>query len=357
MSIQEGIKKIIRTRGFRIALHIGFWSFYLSVPIVQYYAYTTFSDNWIILITIINLLYVVFYYPFAYFVIPRFFSLKKIHWFILLLVAVYVSFFYACISIEKFALANFTYNEVDLEFLNKAVARNVYYFPEFLQVVIVTAIPLSLKFMRRFYRLQDEKSNLEKLNTNLELNYLKSQLNPHFLFNSLNNIYSLALQKSDKAPEMIIKLSDLMRYMLYDCNVEKIELTKEISFMKNYIDLEKIRHGNNVDIQFIIEGATNEKNIPPLLLIPFVENAFKHGVNAQMGKSWVKFYLSVQNNTLSFTSENNKPFKSEAIPHKTGGIGIENVKKRLELTYPGNYDLSLENKENIFSIKLQITEL
>lgn len=242
-------------------------------------------------------------------------------------------------------------------FLNEAVQRKVYYLPEFLQLVIVTAIPLSLKFMRRYYRLQDEKNNLEKLNTNLELNFLKAQLNPHFLFNSLNNIYSLALHKSDKAPEMLIKLSDLMRYMLYECNVEKSSLDKEIAFMKNYIELEKIRHGEDAEIQFEVEGNTMHKSIPPLLLIPFVENAFKHGVNAQMGKSWVKFHLTLTETGLRFTGENNKPFNGAAVLKNSGGIGIENARKRLELSYPHKFSLDINNTNETYKVSVEIPEL
>ncbi|MBC8046153.1 MAG: histidine kinase [Fimbriimonadaceae bacterium] len=357
MTFQERYKKIFKTKQFRVLLHVGFWSFYLSLPIFQYFAYTTFSNNWIILITVINLIYVAYYYPFAYYVTPKFFNARKMHFFILSLLALYVSFFYLCLYIEKYAVANYTFNEADMGFLSQAVQRQVYYLPEFLQVIIVTAIPLSLKFMRRFYKLQDEKSNLEKLNTNLELNFLKSQLNPHFLFNSLNNIYSLALQKNDKAPEMIIKLSDLMRYMLYECNVEKSDLEKEVTFMKDYIDLEKIRHGENVEIDFIIDGDLKNKKIPPLLLIPFVENAFKHGVNAQFGKSWVKFKLAANATTIQFISENNKPFNGISVHTKPGGIGIENVKKRLELIYPAKHTLHIDEQNSIYKVDLEIKNL
>lgn len=357
MNVKQYFREIIKTKQFRIALHVGFWSFYLSLPIFQYFTYTKFSANWIFLITIINIIYVGFYYPYTYYVLPKFFKTNRIHWFVLLTLGFYAVFFYACLLLEKYALAHFTFNNDDLQFLNEAVKRKVYYIPELLQIIIVTAIPLSLKFLRRYYRLQDEKNNLEKLNTNLELNFLKAQLNPHFLFNSLNNIYSLALHKSDKAPEMLIKLSDLMRYMLYECNVEKNSLDKEIAFMKNYIELEKIRHGENAEIQFEVEGNTSNKSIPPLLLIPFVENAFKHGVNAQMGKSWVKFHLTLTETGLRFTGENNKPYNGAAVLKNNGGIGIENTRKRLELSYPHKFSLDINNTNETYKVSVEIPDL
>ncbi|MBC8172438.1 MAG: sensor histidine kinase [Chitinophagales bacterium] len=208
--------------------------------------------------------------------------------------------------------------------------------------------------MRRFYKLQDEKNSLTKINTELELNFLKSQINPHFLFNTLNNIYSLALQKNDKAPEMIIKLSDLMRYMLYECNVEKNDLQKEVQFMRDYIELEKLRHGTDVEIDFLVSGDLRNKGIPPLLLIPFVENAFKHGVNAQFGKSWVKINLTANDDTFTFHIENNKPVNGNVVTKRGHGIGIENTKKRLHLIYPGRHRLSIHEEHHIYSVALEV---
>jgi LytS/YehU family sensor histidine kinase len=192
------------------------------------------------------------------------------------------------------------------------------------------------------------------MNTELELNLLKSQINPHFLFNTLNNIYSLSLQKSDRSPEMILKLSDLMRYMLYECNVPFIDLQREIQFLQDYIDLEKIRHGEKVEILFSVQGAPDGLKIPPLLLIPFVENAFKHGVNAQFGNAWVHISLLLENNHIVFEIKNNKPQTAAQRNLNSSGIGIENAKKRLQLIYPNKHVLEINDLSASFHIKLSI---
>jgi LytS/YehU family sensor histidine kinase len=223
-----------------------------------------------------------------------------------------------------------------------------------MQMVIITAIPLSLKFVRRFYRLQDEKNKLAKLNTELELNFLRSQINPHFLFNTLNNIYSLALQQSDKTPGMIIKLSDLMRYILYECDVERISLEKEVAIMKDYVELEKLRHGENVQIDFEVEGDLKGKTTPPLLLIHFVENAFKHGVNAQFGRSFVKMRLYAGADSLQFHIVNNKPPNNRQNHTAGGGIGLENIRKRLQLIYPGKHSLTAGDEPDLFQVELTV---
>ena len=131
----------------------------------------------------------------------------------------------------------------------------------------------------------------------------------------LNNIYSLSLQKSDKSPEMILKLSDLMRYMLYDCNVQRVDLEREVQFLQDYIDLEKIRHGDKATINFTVTGVTHEKKVPPLLLIPFVENAFRHGINAQLGNAWVRIDLRLDDHQHDwiFIIENNKRWWEEKL--------------------------------------------
>lgn len=357
MALRQHYKVFIKSKVFRILLHIGFWVLYLSLPFMQLEG-TAFSRNWYALVTFINVVYAVFYYAFAYFIVPRFFRTKTLHYFAGSTVALYIIFIYIAKTIEKFAIGNYSFNETDIAAINESLSRKPYDLVYLIQVVFVTAIPMSIKFLRSFHKLQAEKSNLEKINTSLELNFLKSQLNPHFLFNSLNNIYALALQKNEKAPDMIIKLSDLMRYILYECNVDKNDLAKEVAFMQDYIDLEKIRHGENVDISFTIHGPLEGKKIPPLLLIPFVENAFKHGVNAQFGRCWVTFELQLTERGLIFKSENNKPMNGASVPtSKVGGIGIENVKKRLELTYPKKHTLQVKQQEQVFQVELKVETL
>jgi sensor histidine kinase YesM len=357
MKLIEEFKSFSKTPVFRVILHIGFWLLYLSAPIIQYNSFTEFSNAFLWLTFIINIVFVLFYYPFAYWIVPKFFKWEKLHLFLATTILLYVVFFYASKGIQAFSLSHFTFTDYDKNYLNQSAARKIYFLPFILQLVIVTSIPLTLKVLRRFYALQDEKDELEKLNTELELNFLKSQINPHFLFNTLNNIYSLSLQKSDLAPEMIIKLSDLMRYILYECNVEKIALEKEVAFMKDYVELEKLRYGNHVDIRFKVEGILEGKKTPPLLLIHFVENAFKHGVNAQFGKSYVAMELKTGKHSMQFSIENNKPVNGAKVENQSGGIGLENIKKRLQLIYPGKYDLHINSEAAMYRVDLTIEEL
>lgn len=357
MLLIEEFKLFARTRIFRVLLHIGFWLIYLSAPVLQYNSFTDFSNAFLWLTVVVNLVFVLFYYPFAYWIVPRYFKWEKMHLFIFFTIVLYTIFFYCTKGIQHFALAHFVFTDYDKNYLNESASRKLYFLPYILQLIIVTAIPLTLKVLRRFYALQDEKDELEKLNTELELNFLKSQINPHFLFNTLNNIYSLSLQKSDLAPEMIIKLSDLMRYILYECNVEKVPLEKEVAFMKDYVELEKLRYGKHVDIQFNVEGSLDGKQTPPLLLIHFVENAFKHGVNAQLGQSYISMHLKTTGSGLAFSIENNKPVNGIKPENMTGGIGLENIKKRLRLIYPGKYDLNINSGATTYRVDLTIKEI
>ena len=194
---------------------------------------------------------------------------------------------------------------------------------------------------------------MQRDNLTLELNALKAQINPHFLFNTLNNIYSLALRKSDKAPEMVLKLSDMMRYVLYECNSGPVLVEREIQFVSNYIELERIRHGSHVSINYSLTGNPEESRIEPLLLIPIVENSFKHGINAQMEKGFVEVQLNVVNGKLEMEVINSVPLNGTSL-HDKGGIGLDNVKKRLELIYPGKHTIHIESLPEMYKVDLTL---
>lgn len=191
---------------------------------------------------------------------------------------------------------------------------------------------------------------VEKLQA--EVNFLRSQVNPHFLFNILNNLYALTLKKSDLAPDMVLKLSDMMEYMLYDSDDARVPLEKEISYLQNYIELERIQCGNQSDIALHINGNPNGQQIAPLLLLPLVENAFKHGVK-QAGNSWLHSTLTLNQTTVEMTVENNKP--PAQPPNQKGGIGLANLRKRLELLYPGRYTLHTEDGLDTYKAALSIS--
>ena len=191
----------------------------------------------------------------------------------------------------------------------------------------------------------------EREKVTAELQLLKAQVHPHFLFNTLNNIYSFSLENSPKTPGLILKLSSLLSYMLYDCRTDEVLLEKEIEIMKNYIDLEKERYGNKIEISWNVEGDVEDKRIAPLLLLPFLENAFKHGTSEQLEKPWLSVDISVRQNTLKGKIANSK---NEFVPFRNSGIGIQNVQKRLAFIYPDQHELKLSDEGSFFVISLWI---
>jgi two-component system, LytTR family, sensor kinase len=187
-----------------------------------------------------------------------------------------------------------------------------------------------------------------------ELNFLRSQVNPHFLFNTLNNLYSLALEKSDKTPEYILKLSNIMDYMLYESNEMEVPLEKDLDNLKNYIEIERIRHLDGSKIQFDIEGNTKSQMIAPLILLPLVENAFKHGLNARFEDNFVKALVQVEGQKLSFFIENNKNTEGVAFEEKGHGIGLQNLYKRLELFYPKRHYIEITENAKTYAVLLKL---
>ena len=189
----------------------------------------------------------------------------------------------------------------------------------------------------------------EKITAELQL--LKAQVHPHFLFNTLNNIYSFSMANSPKTPELILKLSSLLSYILHDCKTDEVRLEKEIGIMKNYIDLERERYGNKIEIAWNVDGEISDRCIAPLLMLPFLENAFKHGASEQIEKSWVSVDISVHKNVLRCKIANSK---NEYVPYSERGIGIANVKKRLEFIYPGNHELKLIDEGSFYVVALLV---
>ncbi len=219
--------------------------------------------------------------------------------------------------------------------------------------LVAFAVSSSIKITGEWFINQRQKQEMEAEKLSSELAFLKSQINPHFLFNILNNICSLARKKSDETENAIIKLSRIMRYMLQDSKNEKVELEMEIEYLQSYIELQRLRISDQVKIDFAIEGKTNTIMLEPLLLIPFVENAFKHGVS-YLENSEIKICLKADVNNLFFRIEN-KILRSgkETIPLESG-IGLKNVIRRLELLYPEKHRLSITDHGEQYIVELII---
>lgn len=218
----------------------------------------------------------------------------------------------------------------------------------------VTLLSTILRVITDWWRYQQEKQTLQTQTIQSELRFLKSQINPHFLFNTLNNLYALTLKKSDKAPEIVLKLSEIMRYMLYECNEKRVLLTKEIQYIYNYLDLERLRQPASADIRFTTEGQISEQLVAPLLFVPFLENSFKHGLNHHVrGGGFVRMHLKVAGNDLEFFIENSKVERLPRQEHpRSGGIGLANVRQRLQILYPEKYTLKVDDEPHRYAVTL-----
>lgn len=206
------------------------------------------------------------------------------------------------------------------------------------------------RLARGWFQLQE----IEKEKTLAELKALKSQINPHFLFNSLNSIYSLSRKNSPLVPDKVIQLSDLMRHIIYESDVDFILLEKEVEMVRNYIELQNLRTIEKDKIKIDVVGNIKDKKIAPLIFLPFVENSFKHGLKGGASNIFVNIRIEIKESNLIFEIENSKGKQQEAVNSKYMGIGIENVRKRLDLIYPNLYSLKILENENTFKILLRV---
>jgi sensor histidine kinase YesM len=202
-------------------------------------------------------------------------------------------------------------------------------------------------------RLQRQLLETDQQRVQAELKALKAQINPHFFFNTLNSIYSMSLDKDERLPGTVLQLSELMRYFLYESREDAVPLSKEIRVLNDYIALQKIRSDEKLEIKTEMEEAGQQK-IAPLLLIAFVENAFKHGAKGSTGNAFINIKLTTAQNTINFRVENNKGVVDETGKDDQGGLGLDNVKRRLELIYPQRHQLLIENSDKIFLVQLQL---
>lgn len=204
----------------------------------------------------------------------------------------------------------------------------------------------SIKFFIDSFRLKLKNQQLVIEKKASELNYLKSQTNPHFLFNTLNNIYVLTREKSDLAPECVLRLSELLRYMLYETEGRLVTIDKEIKIIEDYIELEKMRYDGSLKVNFSVETDNMKQEVPPLIMIPLVENAFKHGVSETIDIPFINIRLVIRNNTLRFDVENSTGIDGPLVDVKEG-IGIKNLRRQLELMFT-DYALTIENRGETF---------
>lgn len=209
-----------------------------------------------------------------------------------------------------------------------------------------------IKFGKHWYQKQKERELLIKEKLQAELQLLKAQIHPHFLFNTLNNIYSFILTSNPNASGLILKLSNLLRYILNECNQPKVPLVKELKMIENYMELEKIRYGERLNMQVTIIGNPENKSVAPLLLLPFIENSFKHGASNVLQNPWINLRLVITDQDLSMELVNGQAAATQA--YDKNGIGLTNVQKRLNLLYGNQHTLKIEAEQEVFKIQLTV---
>ncbi len=220
-----------------------------------------------------------------------------------------------------------------------------------LDLLFVVSLVGVIKFVQQQFKYERETKALIRQKLETELKFLKHQLQPHFLFNTLNNLYSLILTKDHKAGEVVLRFSEMMDYMLYDSNDRTVPLKKELEQLNNFIELEKLRYGDELEISYQVKGDTGTVMIPPFILVSFAENAFKHGTGDSMEKSWIRIEVDIQHDAFLFKCENSIPEKAvekQKNNRVNSGIGLSNVRKRLELIYGPRYELQLSQKDTYY---------
>lgn len=287
-------------------------------------------------------------YPLIYWALPQYLLKGKHLQFCFLILAGLVAGFFL-----NYLFRVYVFIPLEDVFRVEKFNRNPWTAGSYLASLITAGSGGIIVLFRHWFKKQQEWMQAEKEKVTAELQLLKAQVHPHFLFNTLNNVYSFSLENSPKTPGMILKLSSLLSYMLYDCKTDEVPLEKELEVMKNYIDLEKERYGNNLELSLNMEGEIKDKYIAPLLILPFLENAFKHGTSEQLEKPWLSVDIAVKAQTLRCKIANSK---NESVSVSENGIGIQNVKKRLQFLYPGKHELKL-NDEGIFFVASLVIEL
>jgi two-component system, LytTR family, sensor kinase len=345
-------------RKYRVLWHILFWlSFWVYEGLVWGTLDNAYQVRFISSLIELPLKIIATYFT-LYVLIDKFLLKSK-----------YLKFFvYLALSMIVFGLSLriLAYYTIYYLFYPDAYSIPLFYFPKMaiatFSIYSIVGLVASFHLIKHSYRTLKERQVLEKTAQELEkgkleaeLKLLKSQINPHFLFNTLNNLYVLALNNSNRAPEVVYKLSQLMSYMLYESNQPNVPLGKEIQYIQNYIALEKIRYGDRLDVALnIFVEDTEGIEIPPLLLLPYIENCFKHGVGNQIDKVWVRIDILVQEQQLVLKVENSKGYFPEDLTQKKSGIGLFNARKRLDLIYKTRYNLQILNEEETFLVILKI---
>lgn len=334
-----------QTRFFSVLIHILIWAAFIFIPLL--FMETIEGRQRFLIFGWSMLLFMAGYFYLNYlFLIPRFLLKKKLPGYILFLLA----------GLLVISGLNVSYSYIVHLFFIPNIHHHGplhYSLTTIYPAILAFGLSTSIRITDEWFKNERQKKEMENEKLISELAFLKSQVNPHFLFNILNNICSLARKKSDETENAIIKLSQIMRYMMYESQDEKVNLEKEIEYLQNYIELQRMRISGKPKINFTVEGTVGQFMIEPMLFIPFVENAFKHGIS-YIEDSDINILLKVTQKELNFSVENSIVNKvDERIPSGPG-VGLKNVMRRLELLYPGNHEITIDDHDLKYRILLKI---
>jgi len=342
----------------RIASHVFFWTAYvllktyLNVSAGSDIFFTDHPIDWpnILLQAGIQVIVLIVKVPMVYF---AFFALDKFvahKWNLVItcsaLLIAFIASSIALSALYKFYILTTLLNYTD-DLKIFSINSLVYYF---FTLAFVVGVASAIRLLKHQYQSRIREAELQREKTQAELKYLKGQINPHFLFNTLNNIYSLARKGSDQTSDAVLKLSKLMRFMLHEASHDSIQLTEELKLIQDYIALEKLRYGDRLSITYEENLDNPQQAIAPLILIHFVENAFKHGASESRFDSFISIHISLANQVLNATVINSK---ANATPKSENQIGIENIRRQLELVYP-KHTLNLTDDLDRFTVSLTI---
>ncbi|WP_197482109.1 histidine kinase [Polaribacter atrinae] len=337
---------LLKKTNTTIIVHSLIWIFFLVITSVQSYTrFSTIPNEFYIL----NFIFIAAFYLNYMVLIPKFLLNKKIILYIIISVVIIFSIIFIIESFLKFSVRpSFIERDFHQNFRRDRTNRMNLRPP--ILLLLFFALSTCIKLVSEWYKSEKERTIVASQKVNSELSFLKAQLNPHFLFNTLNSIYSLANKKSDDTTVAIVTLSELMRYMIYEANEDFICLKKEIEYIKNYISLQLLRLKDSSGVKINVHGNLNYK-IEPLLLISFIENAFKYGTDYK-GKTDITIKIATNNDQLHLIVHNLSSLQNTL--NKDSGIGLENIQNRLNLLYPNAHTLEITNTKKSFEVNLKI---
>lgn len=352
----------------RIILHILVWAVFLGLPIYSARRFQMGSNFLLTYYTFTAINALIFYTNYLFLVPGLFFQKKRYRYYIAALALVFCVYFISDFANEQ--VFSYISKDGNSEQFNRPpgedrrlqpprgmplrpriIIPNAHLIGYMSSSLFMVFLSLGLRVLERQSKIEKMQEEMEKAKLNAELALLKNQISPHFFFNTLNNIYSLIGINTEDSQSAVLKLSKLMRYLLYESEEGKTKLSNEIEFMNNYIDLMKLRMSEKVNLSVSFPDNYEDRNIPPLLFIPFIENSFKHGLSYREN-SFINVDMQVKGDSIVFRCSNSVPGVSKN--GTSGGIGLENIRKRLNLLFPGSHKLSITRSEKQFDVYLEI---